>query len=134
MIEKITLKFGSSSNKPKLEVDVKPLTIFVGPNNSGKSVVLRDILTTCQSGFAQGPIIESFVLLPVQDIEKEISEQTLKPIENENIIEGTTIIFGKRGIRTHLELKALKNLFSNPNTNIQQFSEWFLRFNRSLQV
>ncbi len=84
MIEKITLKFGSSSNKPKIEIDVKPLTIFVGPNNSGKSVVLRDIVSFCGNGAIQGPIIENIALLPVQDIEREISKHTLKPIENES--------------------------------------------------
>ncbi len=67
MIEKITLKFGSSQNKPKLEIDVKPLTIFVGPNNSGKSIVLRDIVSFCVNGTFQGPIIENITLIPLQD-------------------------------------------------------------------
>ncbi len=134
MIEKITLKFGSSENKPKLEIEVKPLTIFVGPNNAGKSLILRDIVSFCQNGVVQGPILESLVLMPVQDIEKEIKKNTLKPLPTESINEGTTVIFGKRGARNHLPLETLKSLFSNPNANPQQLSEVFLKFNLSLKV
>jgi hypothetical protein len=129
MIEKIRLKFGSSQSNPKLEIDVKPLTIFVGPNNSGKSLVLRDIVSFCQNGAIQGPILDDLVLMPVRDIEKEIKKQPLKPLPNEIINEGNTVIFGKRGARNHLPLETLKSLFSNPNANIQQFSQVFLAFN-----
>ncbi len=41
-------------------------------------LVLRDIVFFCHNGIAQGPIIESFVLLPIQDIEAEIEKHTLK--------------------------------------------------------
>ena len=43
MIESIKLKFGSGAGEPPLEFRPDKITIFVGPNNSGKSRLLREI-------------------------------------------------------------------------------------------
>jgi predicted ATPase len=43
MITRIKLKSGSSVTSPFLEFDLTPITVFVGPNNSGKSKVLMEI-------------------------------------------------------------------------------------------
>lgn len=43
MIEKIKLKSGSSPGQPSLEIELTPVTVFVGPNNSGKSRILIEI-------------------------------------------------------------------------------------------
>lgn len=66
MLKKLHLKFGSSEAKPPLEFELGPVTVFVGPNNSGKSLALREI--------------ESFIshsrrgnLAIVRDIEPRIS-------------------------------------------------------------
>ena len=50
MIQKIKLKFGSSTTKPPLETDLTPITVFVGPNNSGKSKALLEIEEFCKKG------------------------------------------------------------------------------------
>lgn len=43
MLNKIYLKYGTSSNMQILPLDGDKITIFVGPNNSGKSLALREI-------------------------------------------------------------------------------------------
>ncbi|MCX5616855.1 hypothetical protein NQF87_07715 [Bombella sp. TMW 2.2559] len=43
MIENIKLKFGSGQNTPSLKINPQNITIIVGPNNSGKSKLLREI-------------------------------------------------------------------------------------------
>lgn len=43
MINELTLKFGPARNGPPLVFSPGAVTIFVGPNNSGKSLVLREI-------------------------------------------------------------------------------------------
>jgi hypothetical protein len=46
MLTNITFKAGSSPGQPPLSIDLQPsVTIFVGPNNSGKSVALRESWT-----------------------------------------------------------------------------------------
>lgn len=43
MIQQITLKFGSIPGQAPLTIDTGHITVIVGPNNSGKSTLLREI-------------------------------------------------------------------------------------------
>jgi hypothetical protein len=42
-VTEIALRFGSSAGQPVLRFSPGPVTVFVGPNNSDKSLVLREI-------------------------------------------------------------------------------------------
>lgn len=62
MIKNIKFKFGSSEETNSLHMDVSPITIFVGPNNSGKSKVIQEINQYCVSGHGnQNSIVEDLV-------------------------------------------------------------------------
>lgn len=50
MIDRIKLKFGSSIGEKKLDIQLTPITIFVGPNNSGKSKIIKEINNFCKAG------------------------------------------------------------------------------------
>ncbi len=54
MINQLKLKFGSSSGSSKLIIEPSAITVFVGPNNSGKSKVISEIASECTLG-ACGP-------------------------------------------------------------------------------
>ena len=56
-IDKVSLRFGSSPNSDPLTFKPGALTVFVGPNNSGKSLILRELETN-----TRGRIIESVVM------------------------------------------------------------------------
>lgn len=44
MLETLKLKLGPSITSSPIELDLHPsVTVFIGPNNSGKSQALRDI-------------------------------------------------------------------------------------------
>lgn len=43
MIKTITLKFGRAPGIVPEAVHTTPITVFVGPNNSGKSMVLQEL-------------------------------------------------------------------------------------------
>lgn len=49
MFKSITLQAGPSSESPPLSIQLSPVTIFVGPNNSGKSQFLRELARFCES-------------------------------------------------------------------------------------
>jgi ABC-type cobalamin/Fe3+-siderophores transport system ATPase subunit len=49
MLEKIILKYGHIAGEA-LEFGVEPVTVVIGPNNSGKSLFLREIETLCLQG------------------------------------------------------------------------------------
>jgi AAA domain, putative AbiEii toxin, Type IV TA system len=59
MLTHLHLKSSSSVGQPALSFPLEPsITIFVGPNNSGKSQVLREIHSFCTSGTSQSMILE----------------------------------------------------------------------------
>src|ERR1700689_3365635 len=53
MIDELNLKFGAAAIGPRLSVSLTPVTVFVGPNNAGKSRVLIELENYCRQGHAQ---------------------------------------------------------------------------------
>jgi ABC-type polar amino acid transport system ATPase subunit len=62
MIKSIKLRFGSSDTAQPLEFDPGPMTVFVGPNNSGKSVILREIAGKIRQDGARHQILDDIEL------------------------------------------------------------------------
>ena len=132
MIKNIHLKFGRA---PKLEaesIDTTPVTVFVGPNNSGKSLVLTEIHQFCSSGTknVNSKIIDDidFDKSDEETAKERIGRVTLAPHANE-AVQPDHIIVGKRGSRQQLPEQPLLQSFSDPNVNKHQFCSWYLTYN-----
>ncbi|WP_461633374.1 ATP-dependent nuclease [Labilibaculum euxinus] len=134
MIKDIGLKFGSAPSEEKLKVEITPITIFVGPNNSGKSKILKEINQFCSTGvYDQRDVIIDDIKLHQMDesLGNEIITHLKKePNENESLYEGN-IIIGNFRDRVQVEKSNLIQTFEKPNETHfrQQFCQWFLRFN-----
>jgi len=50
MLRNVTLRFGAAPGEPPLGFSPGPMTVFVGPNNSGKSLALRELEALIGSG------------------------------------------------------------------------------------
>jgi len=50
MLKSITLRFGAGEGEPRLSFAPGPMTVFVGPNNSGKSLALRELESYIETG------------------------------------------------------------------------------------
>jgi hypothetical protein len=50
MLRNVTLRFGAAPGEPPLSFSPGPMTVFVGPNNSGKSLALRELEALIESG------------------------------------------------------------------------------------
>ena len=50
MLKSVTLRFGAREGEPGLTFSPGPMTVFVGPNNSGKSLALRELEDFLESG------------------------------------------------------------------------------------
>jgi energy-coupling factor transporter ATP-binding protein EcfA2 len=50
MLKSVTLRFGAQEGEPGLTFSPGPMTVFVGPNNSGKSLALRELEAFLESG------------------------------------------------------------------------------------
>jgi len=125
MIDKIKLKSGSSQGQPNLEIDLTPITVFVGPNNSGKSRVLIEIENYSRNTHGQPNdlIVDSIFFTPFSkdEIETEISKIEQTPKFGENIDPGHVLI-GKvnpqnnQAARFQVYKEGLISEAQNPNT------------------
>jgi predicted ATPase len=130
MISKLKIKFGSSPTKPPLETGTTPITVFVGPNNSGKSKVLIEIETFCRSGQPNTTdvILDELYFTPLKDPEAEIQNYTLIPRRNESIIP-ENIFFGKDNVRIQINRQSLLTILSSIESNRHPYCLYYLSFN-----
>lgn len=132
MIRSIFLKFGRAPGVAAEAVHVTPITVFVGPNNSGKSRVLQELhrfFTTGQRNAAD-VIVErvEFRERPVEEVEPQIARVTLSPRSGEAVHPGQLLV-GKKGHRLQVNRLELVAAMSNPNARLSQFCQWFLAYN-----
>lgn len=132
MIKNINLKSGRAFEGAKTNVDALPITVFVGPNNSGKSQILREINQICVNGNnnSNNKIIDRIEFLGIHenDVEKIINKIRLEPEFNE-VIYPDHILVGRNGARQQVYLAGYKNALLNPNAFVSEFCNGYLSHN-----
>lgn len=132
MISSILLKFGSSPSQSNGHIPVAPVTVFVGPNNSGKSRILAEIEQYCRTGNGLVPsyILEALEFTGLKELEATQAVERLiqKPHAHE-ILDNGDVVIGSRQGRQFLNHKNLMRLLDNPHENIGAFCSWFLTHN-----
>ncbi|TDU66073.1 putative ATP-dependent endonuclease of OLD family [Prosthecobacter fusiformis] len=132
MIKKISLKFGSAPGEQAVSFDCTPVTVFVGPNNSGKSKALSEILHFCSEGTkVENNIILSDLIFdePSEQAAKQNLEHVkLMPRRGESLQLGNTIV-GKKSVRYHMPEHDLLAWLLAPNTNSHAFCFYYLSYN-----
>jgi len=81
MIKEISLKTNSLNRSESIPISITPLTIFIGPNHSGKSLTLKEIENTIQHGNTVNNKILSDIQFTERNDEelKEELESVIKP-------------------------------------------------------
>lgn len=136
MIKKLNLKFGSTLEGETLEFDPDAITIFVGPNNSGKSLALREIENYSKSGpQANRNIIESIDYnIPSKDeIGILIKKKSQAPPENFALSEGELFVpdydpINERSQNHRINLEYLKNLSEQASVDNYLFNNFVSLF------
>lgn len=132
MIKSMRLKFGSAKGMEHTELDVTPVTVFVGPNNSGKSKVLSEIRRYCTDGtkLENDLILDEIIFdeFSTQSAEESIRHVTLTPNMNE-ALQTDHVIVGKRSSRTQVLKTSLLDALQSPNARTQEFCVWYLSYN-----
>ncbi|MBF2089550.1 MAG: AAA family ATPase [Synechococcales cyanobacterium K44_A2020_017] len=132
MIKTIKLKFGRGSGSAPEVIGTTPVTVFVGPNNSGKSKALAEINYYCSTGqqSTTDVILDKieFDTFMIEIAEEKVQKLTLQPHLMEKLLPDH-IIVGKRGVRDRVSKHNLLNAFLNTNSQSQQFCQWYLVHN-----
>lgn len=132
MIKDIKLKFGRAEGLNAETITAMPITVFVGPNNSGKSKILSEIHQFCINGNknTNNVIIDTIELSPFEEdeIDAKINKVKLKPNPGE-AVQPEHIFVGKRGSRNQVPLPALKQALKSPNQQPAHTCQWYLAYN-----
>jgi len=132
MISSIRLKFGRAPNLPPVTISPTAVTVFVGPNNSGKSKVLSEISGICSQGGKQPSdvIVDNieFEPIPASAAQRMIEAVIVQPNPGETI-HPDNVLVGKSGRRHHVPKSQLLEAMANPNANLPIFCQWYLSYN-----
>ena len=132
MIKNLTLKFGRLPGLPPISIQTTPVTVFVGPNNSGKSRVLSEIHRFCTDGHKNMTDVVldhvEFDEFSSEKAEEKIAHVTLHPHATESV-HPNHVIVGKKGVRHQLPKEELRLALTHANNRVAQFCQWYLTYN-----
>jgi len=130
VIRKITLNSGRTPEAKGEIISPTPLVVFVGPNNSGKSRLLQELLRACvQPNIADQLIVGEVEFEPTTGSRAEALIQNVTlPHQPHEVPAGHTIV-GKRGVRRQLAKRELLAALADPALARHQFVEMYLSYN-----
>lgn len=123
MLSRLLFKAGSSPTQPPLDLQLSPVTIFVGPNNSGKSRALVEIEQWVTRALSNsGQIVERVEFEPWTSaaLEKEIAKIEVEPAQSEIVNPDHVLVSKLRSqdntaARVQIHRQGLLNDAQNPN-------------------
>jgi predicted ATPase len=125
-ISSICLKVGSAANPKTLDIGLTPITVFVGPNNSGKSLALTEILTFCSGGrqnSSRNLLVDSLSANKLSPAEAEIAIKKYEVISDQVLSPGH-ILYGVTQ-RFNIGTSQLKNALTGAGTD-DEFCRFYL--------
>ena len=132
MIKTLSLKFGRAPELPPETIHPTPVTVFVGPNNSGKSKILAEIHQYCGSGLrnVSDVIVEKVGLesFSQESAEERVEHVTLEPNASERLKPGELIV-GRLGRREQISREELIASLLDPDGKARVFCNFYLSYN-----
>ncbi len=129
MISRFRLKFGRAAGREAEFVTATPITVFVGPNNSGKSKVLSEIEQLCRSGRIDANAVIlgelEFAALTEEEAAEAVNHLQVRPNPGE-AVQPDHIIIGARNNRMQLHRDRLLQVVRSPVADLTRFCQWFL--------
>lgn len=129
-ITELKLKSGSSAGAQPLSLPLEPsITVFVGPNNSGKSAVLREIAGYCSAGDPTGYVVlERLLFEAVDEATAERDLELLSPAlaAGESVRPGFRRV---RGLADHADINVGHYLQArtNPNAHPSMYAGFYAK-------
>lgn len=119
MLNSLQLKVGRGPGLPSQKLVLTPITVFVGPNNSGKSLILKEISRKCTETDIFIPSLIADVEFQSSDhIEAERKANKIIQIEASPATDNPDEVkVGKFGSHTFVLYESLLNSIRDPNSN-----------------
>jgi hypothetical protein len=138
VIEHLQLKSSPSSTLPALGVGIVPsITIFVGPNNSGKSQLLREIHSFCVSGTSPALVLDRLTFSTTDNATALADLEGFRRPSNpgEALHNPQNVFVRINGGDAQIHIPHYISGRTNPNANLNFFSQYHLtRFTVNLDA
>lgn len=132
MLSDIKIKVGSKNKEKILPLQLTPVTIFVGPNNSGKSLILSEITNACNESRSLNhtKILKeinfiSYDNIAIQNIIK--GNETFKP--DNQATEPGQVVIGNSFEHNYINEVDYRIWLKEPNNHKHQFIFSYARYN-----
>lgn len=129
MISSFRLKFGRVPGMSAENITSTPVTVFVGPNNSGKSKLLREIAHICRNGQPEANAVLldelTFEGLSEDDADSAI-ERLTRPANPGMSMPPDQVFIGSPQGTAQVPFQGLKRAITNPSDDVIHFCRWFL--------
>lgn len=129
MISSFALRFGRTPGSTGEAIAATPVTVFVGPNNSGKSRVLTEIEYYCRHGKPSASTLIlrdiAFTGLDAERAGRAIDLLRQPPNLGESEV-ADHVYVGSRYGRSHVRLNDLMQCLQTPAERPSAFCQWFL--------
>jgi ABC-type cobalamin/Fe3+-siderophores transport system ATPase subunit len=130
MISEFQLKFGRVPGSQGEKIAATPVTVFVGPNNSGKSRVLREIEQYCRTGQidANSLLLSEISFSGLSPEKAAQSIERIRQAPNPGELQQVDHVFvGSRFGRFQVPMAQLRQSVVTPNIhNASAFCNWYL--------
>lgn len=129
MISTLLLKFGRVPGATAEPIHVTPVTVFVGPNNSGKSRILSEIERYCRNGNkdAGALILDEIAFSECDGDTARLGIGRHKQHANPGEAQQVDHIFvGSRYGRNQVHYGQLVQFVQHPHQNVAAFCQWYL--------
>lgn len=130
MISSFQLKFGRSPGAPGETIATTPVTVFVGPNNSGKSRILREVERYCRLGQkdANDLLLAELTFSGLtSDRAAQSIERIRQPPHPGEALNVDHIFVGSKYGRQQVPVASLMQFLQAPTSNVSAFCQWYLR-------
>lgn len=130
MIEEIKLKFGRAEDTEATTLETSPITVFVGPNNSGKSKALQEIQQFCVTGQANAfnVVVESLNFSGINEAEvnRTIEKLMVEAAPGQHVpVEH--IVIKHQNASTHVHSERFAEVLKDPYRDMHTFCQIYLR-------
>lgn len=125
LIEEVRFRFGAAQESNPLVLNEPAVTIFVGPNNSGKSMVLREIADFSSHGDTHREILAGlkFRKHSVEEIDAILEVWTDRKRNPGEVDHPDHAYLKFEGWRTQIHLPHFCQILQNPDGNINEFAQ-----------
>ena len=129
MIDSVTLAFGRTPGCTGQEITAAPVTLIIGPNNSGKSILLKEIYNFCRTGTFGNSLLKHAKIsgVPKELVQLAIDKVTWLP-SAPAVGRADHVFVGKGTNAVEVQKKSLEFIINDPSNNITDFCRWYLNF------